>query len=71
MGWEEYCRRRSACYRALRTAPGLDGLTRLLYGLAELFWCMATGFLNGLPAGYVSHLALDAFTPRGLPLLAR
>lgn len=27
------------------------------------------GFVNGLLAGYVSHLALDGCTPAGLPLL--
>jgi hypothetical protein len=37
--------------------------------LGELFWRFLAGFLNGLAAGYVSHLALDAATPRGIPLL--
>jgi membrane-bound metal-dependent hydrolase YbcI (DUF457 family) len=32
---------------------------------------MIAGVLAGLPAGYVSHLALDACTPSGLPVLAR
>jgi hypothetical protein len=35
----------------------------------ELFWRLAAGFANGLAAGYVSHLALDAGTPRSIPLL--
>jgi membrane-bound metal-dependent hydrolase YbcI (DUF457 family) len=34
-----------------------------------MFWRFAAGFANGLAAGYVSHLALDAATPRSLPLL--
>ncbi len=29
---------------------------------------LAIGFLNGLPAGYVSHLALDSRTPAGINL---
>jgi inner membrane protein len=29
------------------------------------------GFATGLPAGYASHLAADAGTPRGIPLLGR
>lgn len=38
--------------------------------LAELFWRLLAGFLNGLAAGYVSHLALDAVVgSRGIPLL--
>jgi membrane-bound metal-dependent hydrolase YbcI (DUF457 family) len=33
--------------------------------------CMAlvVGFVNGLLAGYLSHLALDGCTPSGIPLL--
>jgi membrane-bound metal-dependent hydrolase YbcI (DUF457 family) len=33
------------------------------------FWRLLAGALVGLVAGYASHLALDAGTPRGLPLL--
>lgn len=69
--WEQHCRQRAAHYRALRTVPGVDPLTQLLYCLAEMFWRLAAGFASGLAAGYASHLVLDAFTPRGLPLLAR
>lgn len=29
------------------------------------------GFFLGVPRGYISHLALDAFTPRGLPMLGK
>jgi membrane-bound metal-dependent hydrolase YbcI (DUF457 family) len=48
----------------------VDPLTQLLGSLAELFWRLLAGFLNGLSAGYTSHLILDAATPRGIPLLA-
>jgi hypothetical protein len=37
--------------------------------IQELLWRFAAGFANGLAAGYVSHLALDAVTPRSIPLL--
>ncbi len=38
--------------------------------LAELFWRLLAGFLNGLAAGYISHLVLDAVVgTRGIPLL--
>jgi len=47
-----------------------DPISDLFAKLAELFWRFLAGLANGLAAGYVSHLALDAFTPRSLPLLA-
>ena len=40
-------------------------------GLDEFLNLMLAGFLTGLQAGYASHLALDMFTPAGLPLLGR
>ena len=36
--------------------------------ISILFWRFLVPFLRGLIAGYVSHLALDATTPRSLPL---
>lgn len=39
---------------------------------AQAFWLnLAAGILVGFLAGYLSHLALDASTPRSLPLLGR
>ena len=35
----------------------------------EVLCRLLTGALIGAPAGYLSHLALDAFTARGLPLV--
>jgi len=46
-----------------------DPISRLLLSLFELLWRLAAGFANGLAAGYLSHLALDAVTPRSIPLL--
>jgi membrane-bound metal-dependent hydrolase YbcI (DUF457 family) len=63
-----YCRQRAAYYLALRSA-NCSSILALLYALIEAFWRAASGFLSGLAAGYISHLALDAFTPRGIPLL--
>ena len=37
--------------------------------IAELLCRFAAGFTPGLAAGYVSHLALDALSPRSIPLL--
>jgi hypothetical protein len=44
---------------------------RTLSALAELFLRLFAGMLNGLIAGYASHLVLDMCTPSGLPLVAR
>jgi hypothetical protein len=48
-----------------------DPWTQVGWTLAALFWRFAAGFANGLAAGYVSHLALDALTPRSIPFLTR
>lgn len=59
---EEWCR---ACRNnaALCAAQARSG--------DQLLYLLLAGFLTGLRFGYGSHLALDAFTPRSLPLLGR
>jgi hypothetical protein len=37
--------------------------------LAEWFWSFLAGVCGELVPGYVSHLGLDALTPRLIPLL--
>jgi hypothetical protein len=49
-------------------APGCV-LTNLWLLACELFWRGLAGFANGVAAGYISHLVLDAGTPRSIPLL--
>lgn len=44
-------------------------LTNLWLFVCELFWRGLAGFASGMAAGYVSHLVLDAGTPRSIPLL--
>jgi len=39
--------------------------------LAAMAWRLAAGILIGFVVGYASHLALDACTSRGLPLIGR
>jgi|SRR5208337_2924115 len=46
-----------------------SSLTQFWLTICELFWRSAAGFVNGLSAGYISHLVLDAGTPRSIPLL--
>lgn len=47
----------------------LDPLSNFFANLFEFLWRLAAGFVNGLAAGYVSHLTLDAMTARSIPLL--
>ncbi len=46
-----------------------SSLSQLWLTICELLWRAAAGFANGLVAGYLSHLVLDAGTPRSIPLL--
>ncbi len=41
-----------------------------LYGAAEIACRLGVGAVPGLIAGYISHLVLDAGTPKRLPLIA-
>jgi len=68
-GWERACREKAAWYRNIRLASGAEPGKAFLHALAELFWNFVAGLFAGVAAGYLSHLALDAQTPRGLPLL--
>ena len=76
--WETACRENADKCRAIPMTlvenfyvpVPVDPLSHLLSRSVELFWRFLAGFLNGIAAGYVSHLALDAVTPRSIPLLA-
>jgi membrane-bound metal-dependent hydrolase YbcI (DUF457 family) len=81
-GFQEFCRRQAEFCRdrpisMVENAEGIfvtappDPFAKLLSVVGELFWEFVAGFLNGFAAGYVSHLALDAVTPRSIPLLTR
>jgi hypothetical protein len=50
------------------SAPN-SSLSQLWLTICEFLWRAAAGFANGLAAGYLSHLVLDAGTPRSIPLL--
>lgn len=73
--WAKYCREQANKYRAIQTVQ--DPFTgefhlvpiSLFQMLAEWFWSFLAGVMNGVSAGYLSHLALDAVTPRGIPFL--
>lgn len=81
--WENFCRAKAEQHNVVRTTPipspqgtvfvavRQNSLEQLFSALAELFWRFLAGFLNGVAAGYVSHLALDMGEPRSIPLLTR
>ena len=81
MQWEKFCREKAENCKALRMIPHpsqpntfiaapIDPSLQLVMSLLEIFWRFAAGFVNGVAAGYVSHLALDAVIgPRSIPLL--
>ena len=63
---QQYCRARAANAAQAHRAAGKTTLC-----IEELTWHMLAGMVPGAAVGYLSHLALDATTPRGLPLLTR
>ncbi len=76
--WAIVCRQNAAKCRAPQVEDVQTGewipiqrtpLEQLWAEVKEIIWTLLAGFLNGLAAGYVSHLLLDATTPRGIPIL--
>jgi len=67
-GWQTRLRA-AADRRAARRAAATTPLQRLWQALLEVLCRLGAGALAGLLGGYGSHIALDAFTPAGLPLL--
>jgi hypothetical protein len=66
--WEEPLRLTADKMRRTRrgTENGFDFLSNWL---GEFLLHVAVGFVTGLLVGYVSHLALDMITTRGLPIV--
>jgi len=59
----------AVCFqKAEGCSNGLEQLINLALGLVLHF---AAGAVPGIPAGYLSHVALDAGTARGVPILTR
>jgi hypothetical protein len=79
--WETFCREKAAQCAAIPLVPvtspqgiafvpaRLNPLEQLFWTLAELFWRFLAGVPGGFATSYLSHLALDAATPRSIPLL--
>jgi membrane-bound metal-dependent hydrolase YbcI (DUF457 family) len=69
--WEEFCRDKANVLERLRLSGRWQSeFGRLLLLLQEMLWRIAAGILAGFIVGYVSHLTLDSFSERGLPLVA-
>jgi hypothetical protein len=62
--------RQRADRHAAARAQSSNRIAQLLHLLAEWACRIGAGVLAGIIAGYGSHIALDAFTPAGLPVLA-
>lgn len=62
--------RAEADRRAALCAQATTPLQRFWQQLLESLCRLGAGALAGLLGGYGSHIALDAFTPAGLPLFA-
>jgi hypothetical protein len=67
--WQTYCRKKAAHHDQL-VSTSKDILSRIWHGLLALAWRILAGFVVGAFAGYISHLVLDATTPRRIPILA-
>lgn len=68
---ESYTRMRAQAAAERRAQRDATTWQKLVSFLEEFLWKLAHGFVAGVGAGYLSHLALDAGTPRGIPLLMR
>jgi len=64
-----WCRSTAEYYRREQYKNTLTGIQKFFYALIEIVLRILAGMLTGLAYGYMSHLALDAFTPNSLPLV--
>ena len=66
--WEKEFRSRAKYYGDKRNEDFASWFQKFLYTVLEIFFRIVAGGLGGLGAGYISHLALDGRTPKGLPV---
>lgn len=67
--WQRRCRANASMHEKARHAATTT-LEQAWHALMAFIWQFLSGFVAGLPAGYLSHLLLDACTPRGIPIVA-
>jgi hypothetical protein len=68
---ENYARMRAQAAAERCAQQGCHRVAEARQPLEEFLWKLSHGFVAGVGAGYLSHLTLDAETPRGIPLLMR
>jgi len=66
--WQQRCRLEAHQHDHLRSISQ-DDWARLWHALMAFLWRLLSGLIAGLPAGYISHLILDAASPRGIPIV--
>ena len=62
--------RQQANYHAQLRTQSTDLLATAWHSVVELVLRLLSGFVAGIGAGYVTHVALDFGTPRCLPLIS-
>lgn len=68
-GWQDRLRQHANYHAQLRT-QATDLLSTTWHGFVEWVLRLLSGFIAGIGAGYVTHVALDFGTPRCLPLIS-
>lgn len=67
--WRNYCLQQVEIHEySAHVYQGCYGIGNQHYMMA-LIWRVFRGLAPGIITGYISHLALDSVTPRGLPLI--
>lgn len=67
--WQDFCHANAARQDDL-CESATDVVGRAWHSFLAFLWRLLSGIVVGLSVGYLSHLALDAGTPRSIPLLA-
>lgn len=67
-GWQGELRDRADMHAAASFSAA-SREERACHAMMEVFCLLAAGAVVGFAAGYLSHLAMDATTPMGLPLV--
>lgn len=65
--WVSHCRKKSGEHTRLQRESN-EPLMQVLHGVIAWLWAILAGVAPGIVAGYLSHLALDACTPRSIPV---
>ncbi len=69
VSWQQRCRLEAQHHAQLKLVSQ-DDWTRFWHAVMVFVWSLLSGFIVGVPAGYISHLVLDANSSRGIPLFA-